>query len=951
MARQLARDVAQLNVRLAGTPVQKLSQDESCINVAIDRDQQQRTRLSIYYLDADSYPRGACIVSTEDEAVEGQVQQVNEKHSASCRLEDVLASIAFVLGIDCPALQGGAVPDAEAANDAVDMDDDDEEGEDEQDDEYEEEVYDMAEDDDQDVTATILKKLTRWTQLEETLTPPKPDSDDEEAAGEKPAEAAMTLEEKEAAKRQLFNPKEAFQMLSKELMDIMRGAESWLTADAVGDDVYKWGVWISEADAGPPLGKDLAELEQRTGDGRIHLQLSFKRGLHPFFPPAVQVIGPRFQGPLAGALASHPMLLLKNWDPWRPVKELVAHLRTFMELVGRVDLPATLASISAGEDAAYSEVEACLARMEALTGARPACAAEHSGMYSVRDAGVDEARMEALKPVNKRAKTEPKQRAAWAAGTGYGMGHRAAAGEVWDSRAAVAAQAAHDAELQGLASRLAELLAAQFGTASGSSAQPICLDSTNSGAAGCAAGSAVSRDPLAAVGQSCLIPVLMRELTNATFTDMSNRAAYYEALLQVLLQLASHPPAARLFVRPHNLTDGSPTRDARSVMADMRQQADHFLRIFVPGPNEAGAGPSSAAASSVTAKLAEEQRQEEATTLRLAHLIVDAASRVAAIVGGLETEAAAQPAAAPAAAAATGGSRQGSRTRGSTAAAAAASATRPPETTGDVDTAYQHAMKKWQVDMVTGLAANHLYKKQADSEAVAPRPRMVRVGKELASLMATLPLNHSSSVFVRVDEGNLVLWRAMITGPSDTPYSHGAFIFDMYFPPTYPQVPPQVLLRTTGGGRVRFNPNLYNCGKVCLSLLGTWSGDRGESWDSNVSSMLQVLVSIQSLILVDDPYFNEPGFESSMHTDSGRQQSRAYSANIMEQTMHYAIEEQLRAPVEEFRDVIRDHFRLQREDVVRTCTQWISQTAEHDSGRAKRMTSCLANIQKLLAAL
>lgn len=25
--------------------------------------------------------------------------------------------------------------------------------------------------------------------------------------------------------------------------------------------------------------------------------------------------------------------------------------------------------------------------------------------------------------------------------------------------------------------------------------------------------------------------------------------------------------------------------------------------------------------------------------------------------------------------------------------------------------------------------------------------------------------------------------------------------------------------------------------------------------------------------------------------------------------MHYAIEEQLRAPVEEFRDVIRDHFR------------------------------------------
>lgn len=35
--------------------------------------------------------------------------------------------------------------------------------------------------------------------------------------------------------------------------------------------------------------QDLLELEQRTGDGRIHLQMSFKRGLHPFFSPAVQV--------------------------------------------------------------------------------------------------------------------------------------------------------------------------------------------------------------------------------------------------------------------------------------------------------------------------------------------------------------------------------------------------------------------------------------------------------------------------------------------------------------------------------------------------------------------------------------------------------------------------------------------------------------------------------------
>lgn len=28
----------------------------------------------------------------------------------------------------------------------------------------------------------------------------------------------------------------------------------------------------------------------------------------------------------------------------------------------------------------------------------------------------------------------------------------------------------------------------------------------------------------------------------------------------------------------------------------------------------------------------------------------------------------------------------------------------------------------------------------------------------------------------------------------------------------------------TGKGKIRFNPNLYKDGKICLSLLGTWRG-------------------------------------------------------------------------------------------------------------------------------
>jgi ubiquitin-protein ligase len=75
-------------------------------------------------------------------------------------------------------------------------------------------------------------------------------------------------------------------------------------------------------------------------------------------------------------------------------------------------------------------------------------------------------------------------------------------------------------------------------------------------------------------------------------------------------------------------------------------------------------------------------------------------------------------------------------------------------------------------------------------------------------------------------------------GSKNTPYAHGAYVFDVYFGEDYPQHPPKVQLATTGSGRVRFNPNLYACGKVCLSLLGTWRGAAGENWDPQISTLL-----------------------------------------------------------------------------------------------------------------
>ena len=69
----------------------------------------------------------------------------------------------------------------------------------------------------------------------------------------------------------------------------------------------------------------------------------------------------------------------------------------------------------------------------------------------------------------------------------------------------------------------------------------------------------------------------------------------------------------------------------------------------------------------------------------------------------------------------------------------------------------------------------------------------------------------------------------------------------------------------------RFNPNLYADGKVCLSLLGTWhGGDSSEKWNATHSNLLQVVVSIQGLILIPEPIYNEPGYEAMAGTPQGK---------------------------------------------------------------------------------
>ena len=116
-------------------------------------------------------------------------------------------------------------------------------------------------------------------------------------------------------------------------------------------------------------------------------------------------------------------------------------------------------------------------------------------------------------------------------------------------------------------------------------------------------------------------------------------------------------------------------------------------------------------------------------------------------------------------------------------------------------------------------------------------------------------------IHIQFNEENMLQAKAIIIGPKDTPYENGILYFKIQFPTNYPFSPPKV--NYISSSKYRIHPNLYVGkpsedfkGKVCLSILNTWSGPK---W-TTVMHVGSVLVSIQSL-LDENPLRNEPGFE------------------------------------------------------------------------------------------
>ncbi|KAI3879378.1 hypothetical protein MKW92_047526 [Papaver armeniacum] len=228
-----------------------------------------------------------------------------------------------------------------------------------------------------------------------------------------------------------------------------------------------------------------------------------------------------------------------------------------------------------------------------------------------------------------------------------------------------------------------------------------------------------------------------------------------------------------------------------------------------------------------------------------------------------------------------------------------------------------------QFDIIATNEVNSIRDHHYVSPSISLSPSSTKhIMKEWRILEKNLP----ESIFVRVYEGRLDLLRAVIIGPTGTPYHDGLFFFDIQVPSDYPASPPKVNYRSFGH---RLNPNLYANGYVCLSLLNTWYGRPNQKWNPTESTILQVLVSIQGLVLNAKPYFNEPGYGSYSNSTDPMFKNKSLHYNegvfIMSCKTMMSI---LNKPPKSFEEFVSQHFRDRTSNILVACNAYINGQAE-----------------------
>jgi len=729
------------------------------------------------------------------------------------------------------------------------------------------------------------------------------------------------------------------------------------------ENPFIWNVRLSQFPKDSKIHAGLHELSQLFGYDYVELEIRFMMDLYPFYPPSVRLVRPRMKHFMIGRLVSMSEIQLSNWRPTRTVSDILDCVRRVLTKYGEIDdeLP-ELNDPDSGVEA-YSALEFDLLRLSKLTGIAPrvlkTMPTEDEAEMNELEAEKKKKKKQEKEKADAKAKATPKGKADKAGkslapaatsaadssdsaladsldtapysysyttqhgggfkkGTGYGGGH---AERGWDAAAWKAAQLKKDSEI----AELARSIANEF------------HNSTN-----------INANLASVLAQSCLVPFLARYVGIDSLWEAEQHAHLFHMAFDMVISMCSHPLLIPLVMPLKGEAKSLQQHiDALAKQARMKLKletgagADKDPDAFLATPTTATPSSSSASASahalptsldndddllspcsyslSHVSKKAKRGTEDIATVdthhltltqhiILMAHTVEDAVKKYQ------QEHKDAQP-------------DVQMDVDSSTSSAAASSSSFSSAAVAAAPVDFCSIMGEYRFGEVESFDSHHYQRSGSSSNAAPQRAWIKRLASEYTDLSKSLPINPCSSVYLRYLEDKMGYAQFIVAAPDETPYGFGLFLFDAMFPPDYPNSPPKVNLATTGSGSVRFNPNLYNCGKVCLSLLGTWSGAAGENWTAATSTFLQVAVSIQSLIFVAEPYFNEPGYQSSYGTAQGKKQSDQYNSVIEVATIKYAMIEMMRRPPSWARDLVRSHFCLHRDNIMAQCRKW----SEHNS--------------------
>lgn len=170
--------------------------------------------------------------------------------------------------------------------------------------------------------------------------------------------------------------------------------------------------------------------------------------------------------------------------------------------------------------------------------------------------------------------------------------------------------------------------------------------------------------------------------------------------------------------------------------------------------------------------------------------------------------------------------------------------------------------------------------------------------RDIKILKSGLP----NGIILKLFEDRMDLISVMITGSADTPYEGCLFFFDVFLPPTYPNKQPMASYISFHD---RIHPNIFANGYICLSLLNQsvkTVKPYSMYWMPRTSTLLQLFVSLQGLVLAKDPINSISSYTST--TEESKASNKIFVKNTV-----LSMIQQIQNPPEIFKVETLNHYR------------------------------------------